>query len=267
MIPEFYFRLLDYDNATLNCEWGTRWHCDTFWRMYVNDKDGGYLELEKGRYLVTPDRAHFVPAWVRVRCCNPTVLRHFYVHFEMVGISSSILRRAFPRPICSNKSLPFNEMVRSSFCNENGKLRKDLTACCHIKAVIYREFRRVFSSLSSEQALFIERLIARNHDVAAAVEYIEEHLSGSLGNERLAEICCMSKSHFIRRFRHEVGQTPAEYVRERRIAASAIRLIFTNESIETIAEQHGFPNRYYFSRVFTSLTGVPPATYRKRGLV
>jgi AraC-like DNA-binding protein len=267
MIPEFYFRLLDYENKTLDHVWGSRWHCDAFWRMYVNDKAGGYLELEDDRYSITPNQAHFVPAWVRIRCGNPKILRHFFVHFEMVGISSSILRRAFPRPICSGRSLRYDQIVRSSQCDDVGKLRKDLPGYCHIKSILYREFHRVFTTLPPEQARWIERFAARSHDFAPVMEYIEEHLDEPLGNERLAEIGCMSKSHFIRRFHNEVGQSPAEYVRERRIAAAAIQLIFTDDSIERISERQGFPNRFYFSRVFTSLIGVPPATYRRRGIV
>ncbi len=267
MIPEFYFRLLDYDSKTLDRVWGSRWHCDTFWRMYVNDKPGGYLELEEGQYPVTPNQAHFVPAWVRVRCSNPATFRHFYVHFEMVGISSSILRRAFTRPICSGRSLRYEQAARPSLCDAAGKLHKDFPTYCHVISLVYREFRRVFSTLSSEQARWIERLAARNHDFAPVIEYIDEHLGESLDNDRLADISCMSKSHFIRKFHGDLGQSPAEYVRERRVSAAAVQLIFTDDSIDAIAERQGFPNRFYFSRVFTALTGVPPATYRKRGLV
>lgn len=262
MIPEFYFRLLDYGNETLDRVWGTRWHCDTFWRMYANDRPGGYLELEGGTYPVHPHRVHFVPAWVRVKCCNPTVLRHFYVHFDTVGISSSLLRGSFPKPLCSGPSLPYDRTVPAPLCGADGVLRRDLATCCHIKSIVYREFRRVLADLPPTQVALIERLALRSHDFAAIIEHVEEHLAEPLHNDRLAELCSMSKSHFVRRFHGEVGQTPAEYVRERRVAAAAIQLVFTDDSLESVAEYCGFPSRYYFSRVFSSLTGVPPAAYR-----
>ena len=45
------------------------------------------------------------------------------------------------------------------------------------------------------------------------------------------------------------------------LAAQA--LLFTADSIETIAATSGFANRFYFSRVFTRQMGISPAAYRR----
>jgi len=44
---------------------------------------------------------------------------------------------------------------------------------------------------------------------------------------------------------------------------AAQALLFTADSIETIAAESGFANRFYFSRVFMRHMGVSPAIYRK----
>jgi YesN/AraC family two-component response regulator len=41
-------------------------------------------------------------------------------------------------------------------------------------------------------------------------------------------------------------------------------LIFSDLSVEQIAEELGYPNRHYFSRVFAQNTGFGPVTFRKR---
>ena len=64
-------------------------------------------------------------------------------------------------------------------------------------------------------------------------------------------------------FRERVGCTPAQYVLERRIAAAAQDLLFTNDSIEQIADRLGFANRYHLTRMFTRRVGIPPAAYRR----
>ena len=264
MLPEFYLRILNYNNASLDHEWGTQWHCDTFWRMYVNDASGGCLETDSGNIAVHPDHAYFVPSWVGLKCSNSAILRHFYLHFEIVGISSSVLRRVFAKPFYSKVKLRYSDVARPQLSDINGILHKDLITYCHIKSVLYQEFMRVLSSLPQENIRLIEQLVTATHEFIEVIEYIEDHLKEPLHNEILAEICCMSKTNFIRRFRRELGQTPADYVRERRVSASAIRLIFTQDSIDSIAQSTGFPNRHYFSRVFAQLLGISPATYRKQ---
>jgi len=59
-------------------------------------------------------------------------------------------------------------------------------------------------------------------------------------------------------------QTPAKYVQERRVAAATEKLVFSEATIDQIAEETGFANRFHFSRVFTQIMSVGPGTYRKR---
>ena len=67
--------------------------------------------------------------------------------------------------------------------------------------------------------------------------------------------------------RLQIGQTPAQYVLERRITFAAERLSFSEDSIERIAEVCGFPDRFYFSRMFVRRMGQPPAAYRRTSRV
>ena len=52
-------------------------------------------------------------------------------------------------------------------------------------------------------------------------------------------------------------------MQEQRLEVATQRLLFTEESIEQIAVETGFNNRFYLSRVFTRKIGIPPADYRK----
>ena len=51
-----------------------------------------------------------------------------------------------------------------------------------------------------------------------------------------------------------------------RLDQACRRLRHTNESIEQIAEDCGFPNRYYFSRMLKQHRAISPAAYRKAAL-
>jgi len=113
----------------------------------------------------------------------------------------------------------------------------------------------------------LNRLMMQQHAVMPALRYIDEHLGEAMDNATLAAQCHLSEDHFIRRFRESVGQTPAQYVLDRRVSTAAQQLVFSSESIEAIADQTGFPNRFYFSRMFARRMGVPPAAYRNTSRV
>jgi transcriptional regulator GlxA family with amidase domain len=53
-------------------------------------------------------------------------------------------------------------------------------------------------------------------------------------------------------------------VQARRIAVASQQLLFTEKSIEQIAQETGFADRFHFSRVFALHKQYPPAAYRKR---
>jgi AraC-like DNA-binding protein len=52
------------------------------------------------------------------------------------------------------------------------------------------------------------------------------------------------------------------FIQNRKIAKSCDYFEHSNKSIEEVAFDLGFSDRYHFSRVFKYVTGLTPATYR-----
>ena len=101
--------------------------------------------------------------------------------------------------------------------------------------LVGRALDELYAGLPTER---LHRLTSSQLDegrITPVLHYIESHLALPLDNAVLARIAHQSKSRFIREFGRVVGQTPACYVIERRIAAAAEQLAFTGESIERIA--------------------------------
>ncbi len=262
MIPQLHMRILAYDTSHINRNWGTCEHCDPFWRLYVNQRSGAYLDVPGGRYDLVPNHVHLIPAWVRLRCRNRRPGHHFYVHFDLIGPSGEVVRDVFDRPQCLPEQTCYTQTVEPLPCAQSESGTPDLAATMYVKSLVASAMRDLLFQLTQQQRDRLCQLAMGNHQFDALLRYIDSHLAKRLDNQDLASISHMSKSHFIRRFHDAVGQTPAAFVLEKRIAAAAGQLSFSDDTIEEIAQNTGFSDRFYFTRVFTRLMGIPPAAYR-----
>ena len=64
-------------------------------------------------------------------------------------------------------------------------------------------------------------------------------------------------------FKREVGMTFGEYVEHVRIENAKRLLVTTDLPIVSVAEQTGFNNQAYFTKVFRKSTDTSPLRYRK----
>lgn len=258
-----YLRLFDVRRLPIDTFWAAQNVRSTFWRMYVNNRDGAELVLPRGSYRLAPGEVHFVPAWVPFSCRCSGPVSHFYVHFEMLGLPAVVVREVFDRP-CSIGAEP--EVLAWS-AGIRDALPDELAALARAKSQVYLAFGRLFESLTPEAQRRCRQFLAGDEAVRPALQQIEEHFDEGLDNASLARLCSLSEDHFIRRFRETVGQTPAQYVLDRRVTEAAQLLLFGADSIDRIATRCGFPNRHYFSRVFKQRIGQPPAAYRRSSRV
>lgn len=95
------------------------------------------------------------------------------------------------------------------------------------------------------------------------VAYIESDVSTDLSLKTFAKYLNVNASYLSTLFSKEVGIPLSEYVNNSRIFHAKKLLLGTNLPIKSIAEQCGFSDTHYFSRVFHKVEGTTPNTYRK----
>ena len=81
--------------------------------------------------------------------------------------------------------------------------------------------------------------------------------------ERLARKANLSRSAFAERFARRVGQPPATYITELRLATAADLLRETIQSVGAIASHVGYESEAAFSRAFSRRYGMPPTKWRR----
>ncbi|GAB2535556.1 AraC family transcriptional regulator [Nocardia heshunensis] len=79
----------------------------------------------------------------------------------------------------------------------------------------------------------------------------------------LAGLAAMSRTTFTDRFTRRMGQPPAAYLADRRLARAATLLRTTSIPVAALAHQVGYDSEAAFSRAFRRRYEVPPLRYRK----
>lgn len=95
-----------------------------------------------------------------------------------------------------------------------------------------------------------------------AVDYMHAHFDQALTLERLAKVGCLSRYHFLRRFKEMLGVTPAAYLTRLRLSIAATRVAQTDQTLEQIAPAVGFSSQSALSRAYLREHGQPLSVLR-----
>lgn len=102
--------------------------------------------------------------------------------------------------------------------------------------------------------------------ISLATHYMNENIEKKLRLEEIASHFGYSKSHFYRLFLKEIHYSPMDYFLHIKIERACQFLVHTDMKINQISFKLGFDDPYYFSRIFTKITGMSPKKYREEKL-
>ncbi len=98
---------------------------------------------------------------------------------------------------------------------------------------------------------------------AIVAEWMLENLAENLTIEQLARKALMSSRTFARRFRADMGTTPAAWLNRQRIIRAQNMLESTNNGLETIAQSTGFGTAAVMRHHFLKVLQTTPNAYRR----
>lgn len=94
-------------------------------------------------------------------------------------------------------------------------------------------------------------------------KFIDEHFEQEVNLDLLAEKKFISKYHLLRLFKRYFGQTPRQYLVEKRLGR-AKELLTTGTPVTETCYAVGFKSLGSFSSLFKSRNGVSPREFQKR---
>jgi AraC family transcriptional regulator of arabinose operon len=223
-----------------------------FWRLYYNPKPGCHIHFQGQDIALGPDRFVLIPANTIFDCCGPVAACHCWLHFtvtKLVGevpevpvvLPATPLLKALAEAVIETHQQPAGDSREQRLHHQSASLLHAVFADWDMPPV----------------PTLPERLVEILHLIQRAPH-------SDLSNHFLADRSGMSLERFIRAFREHVGTTPAAYVLNTRLRLAGEALALTDKTIDQIAVEKGFPNRHYFTRMFSRQFGCGPAEFRAR---
>jgi AraC-like DNA-binding protein len=103
----------------------------------------------------------------------------------------------------------------------------------------------------------------RDFRLRKAIQLLEQHVCEPVELDSVARETGLSRPHFYKLFRQQVGVTPNLYLNSLRMERAIERLTRTTEAVAAIGLDLGFSSQASFSRFFIANGVVPPSAYRR----
>lgn len=251
-----------------------------YWRLYWNKTPGAFVyfeekvELRQDRIVLIPPHTPFSTdirnnhagtsdiycmeggsirtIQMESRALEDGVIPHFFIHFNM-GYTFDSPEPGIYFSIADKEQLKLIHKITGQLMD--GKHLFNFRNSIDI-------YRLIYSSVNILPEKLWKQTITGSR-VTKTIHYIHRHLDKNLSNDSLASMQSMAPNSFSRLFKLQTGYTLQVYIRKIRIDNACRLLHHSSLSIEEIAEDCGFSDRYYFSKTFAKQMHLPPAAYRK----
>ncbi|CDF80773.1 transcriptional regulator, AraC family [Formosa agariphila KMM 3901] len=257
------------------------WDCHDmvfpYWRLYWNKNEGGELIHRDNIFEMQPDCIYIIPPFTSFssRFTKNHIHSHG-IHVNGKHITNHTNESQYERSLIHlfihfNLGIPFDNVYpgilkieltdylkdRLEYLTERLKIEnKDFKLTFNLKLQAF--IKEALTNIGPE----LWKAINIDERVLKVIRYIEININKKLSNPKLASIINMAPNSFARLFKLEMNITLHSFIQNRKIAKACELFEHTNKSIEEISFVLGFSDRFHFSRVFKSVIGLSPATYK-----
>jgi len=256
------------DHNSSNCL-STGWRVLPFW-VILTVRKGGYIcifdsaeEIEEVHTEIGENEVLIVPAGIRHRLVveQPSVADSLHIKYSLFHnldvfsfyhvphfVTSSLAGRLF-QTVAKLTEVMDQVQGAASLYNITAKL-----------AFSYQLFEQIILiskpvTDKEQKFVFIGRIIP-------ALALVEKKIDSPLKVEEMAQACNLSRNAFTRLFKQVTRQTPQQYLTQKRLDLAMSKLVYSDYSIGSVAEQVGFCDQFHFSKVFRKERGETPSQYR-----
>jgi AraC-like DNA-binding protein len=212
----------------------------------------GRLQFDCRILEASPDQ----PTLCLVLAIDPQLVRSLWTSMRGIGVA---VGHADDGEVCSVSAVDdalMTTVVRFlESLSDSGDRR--VLAPLHLREMVYRVLQR-------EQGGRLVQLAARQltgNPIAAALDYVRDHLAEPLTVDALAAEVCLSPSAFSRVFRERTGRSPYRYVKEARLDWARQLFDEGHPGVADVSRSVGYTSVSHFIKEFRIRFGSTPGDY------
>lgn len=252
-----------------------------FARIYCITEGAACVRIGSKEYELTPGHLYMIPPHVLHDNISSGSFSHYYLHiyeditvknfdgslfdkydFPLEVSSSGFVESLFRHLVEMNPNMRLSEYDPLSYDNDTS-LAASLFSWEDVSDSDRMEAAAIVLILFSR---FLREAVEKNkyHDtrIQMAISYIYKNISkASLKVPDMADVACLSVNQFIRRFKNMTGQTPTQYLINKRIETAQLLMLEHEMPTCDIASAVGFDDSSYFCKVFRKIVGMSPQKY------
>ena len=278
-VEQMHPLVLNVGLAIHNADWNWKNVNSPFTRLYYITEGTAQIELPDGIHTLYPHHMYFIPSFtVHTNICD-SHFEHYYLHIYEDHYSEDDWLEHWKFPLEIEAS-PLDLSLFQRLCEINPHMnlqKSDPTTYDNNPTLmrnLLRNRQRAFCDKVESRGIVLQLLShflkyaqpkneMEDNRIAKAVRYIHKHIAEEIELEKLAEISCFSKDHFIRLFKKGMGTTPLQFVNQKKIEKAQLLLLTEELAVKEIAFRLAFEDYSYFNRLFKKITGMTPQEYRR----
>ncbi|MBP1989647.1 AraC family transcriptional regulator [Paenibacillus eucommiae] len=130
-----------------------------------------------------------------------------------------------------------------------------------VRGVFYQFVHRLLRQMQQSP-----EAISQHSLTEQVLRFLSEHYQETKSIESLSLQLNYSPQYLSRKFKEQTGLSPIEYIIKLRMEKAQRLLITTDATLQEIASSVGYPDLFYFNRMFKKYAGIAPGQFRNKHL-
>lgn len=232
---------------------------DCFFRLYLPLAGKCKVIFTNGDLEIAPGKLYLLPPFLPLTFKGIIPFTHYYIHFSSIELYDIL-----PKEQVFSEKHKRHASLKKLFQRilEIMKNSQNATSCAESFETRSIVEKLLIPFIDSHH---IEECHAQYPDqrFSDILQYIEKNLHEKISVTNLQKKMNMSRSDFATTFKNRLGTSPKQYILTRKFSLAKQLLVTTNLSIKEIAERCGYPDEFFFSRLFKRNFYISPRDFRK----